>query len=134
MRRFLTFSFLFLAGCATSRVSQPRFDFAALPKLENGQAYKLEQFVPAVMSLQAMGRDAACAALLRAATNSEAGAYEKTIVLCRMLFAFRDGVKYRYPALGERHFLGDTAYADWPLEPIELVNGYPFWILLGFAF
>lgn len=137
MQRFIALLLLLLAGCATSRVSEPRFDFAALPKYENGPGYKLEQFIPAVMSLQAMGRDAACAALLQAATNYDGaspGVYEQTVVLCRMLFTFREGVEYRHPPLGHTDFFGDTSHADWLLEPIEIVDGYPFWIVPGYSF
>jgi hypothetical protein len=132
---------LALCGCATSPVNERAFDLSRLPNDSNPWTYILDDFIPAAMSLQAMGSEAGSQALLRAAEDVDykykAGHggwydYEKVIVLCRMLFNFREGVRHPYPALGERVFFGDTTYSDWPLEPIELVDGYPFWIVRGF--
>ncbi len=136
MKYILGLLFLFFVGCTAPRVSHPHFDLAALPEYENGPGYKLEKFIPAAMSLQAMGREAGTAALIQASTNSELanpGVYEQVVVLCRMLFKFREGVEYRHPSLGHTDFFGDTTHADWPLEPIEVVDGYPFWIAPGYS-
>jgi len=132
---------LALCGCATSPINERAFDLSHLPDDPNSWTYILGDFIPAAMSLQAMGSKAGSQALLRAAEvvdykykTGHGGwdDYEKIIVLCRMLFTFREGVRYPYPALGERLFFGDTTYSDWPLEPVELVEGYPFWIVRGF--
>ena len=100
--------------------------------------WNLGGFIPAAMSLQAMGPEAGSQALLRAASQiTETNSFDdnvKVVVLCRMLFKFKAGEAYQYPSLGERVFFGDTAIEDWPLEPIELVDGYPFWIVQGFRF
>ena len=87
------------------------------------------------MALQALGREAGSAALLRAAATPETmdkSVYEKVTVLCRMLFTPRPGREFQRPSLGGTDFFGDTAYSDWPLEPVETVNGYPFWIAQGY--
>jgi hypothetical protein len=134
MRRLIPFLVLLLASCSATPVKQPSFDLAGLPQDPNSYTYKLERFIPAVVSLQAMGREAGSQALLRAAKTASFDDYEKVVVVCRMLFTFRDGVDYIYPSLGHRDFFGDTTFADWPLEPIALVDGYPFWIVRGLSF
>jgi hypothetical protein len=57
----------------------------------------------------------------------------RMIVLCRLLFQARPGSQFRRPGLGEPTFIGGTRYADWPLEPIELVDGVPFLIVRGYT-
>ncbi|HJZ93424.1 MAG TPA: hypothetical protein VKE40_21280 [Gemmataceae bacterium] len=57
----------------------------------------------------------------------------RMIVLCRLLFQARPGSQFRRPGLGEPTFIGGTGYADWPMEPIELVDGVPFLIVRGYA-
>ncbi len=67
--------------------------------------------------------------LLREAAD---GQFEyKTTVLCRMLFVARKDGEFRRPALGGPSFLGETEFGDWPLEPIEIVDGVPFDITGG---
>ena len=103
-----------LCGCATTPVNELAFDLSSLPNDSNPWTYILDKYIPAAMSLQAMGSEAGCQALLRAAkvvddksrTGHDGDEYEKIIVLCRMLFNFREGVHHPYPALGERFFLG----------------------------
>ena len=129
MRRIIPLLLLVLGGCASGPVAQPNFSLAALPKHTSLPSYKMGPFIPAAMSIQAMGREAGSEALLRAAKTADFDDYEKLVVLCRMLFTLRQGVEYRYPSLGHRDFFGDTSFADWPLEPIEVVDGYPFWIV-----
>jgi len=53
-------------------------------------------------------------------------------VLCRMLFEPPEGQPFRRPALGATTFLDGTSYSDWPLEPIEIVDGSPFYIAQGY--
>ncbi len=65
----------------------------------------------------------------------EAGKLEygnETIVLARMLFVARPGSKFRRPGIGGASFWGGTGYENWPLEPIELVEGVPFMITDGY--
>ena len=150
MQRCLIFSLLLSCGCACTSRKAANLDLSTLP--ESGMnskwdhkgpipasvyTWNLGGFIPAAMSLQAMGRQAGSQALLRAAsTVSETNStddYEKVVVLCRMLFKFKDGVTYRYPSLGHRDFFGDTTIDDWPIEPIEVIDGYPFWIVRGLS-
>jgi hypothetical protein len=135
MRVLVGLSLLVLAGCSKPRVAEQHFDLALLPPFDNGLPYRLEQFVPAAMALQSMGRERGFAALLRVAGTPETvdkSVYEKVAVLCRMLFTPRPGREFLRPSLGGPNFHGDTTYADWPLEPIEIVDGYPFWISRGY--
>jgi hypothetical protein len=148
MQRCVMVLLLFSCGCATTPPKQAYFDLSTLPSsgVNSGWSHKgpipasvytwnLGKFIPAAVTLQAMGREAGSQALLHTASmvpefNSSED-YEKVVVLCRMLFKFKDGVAYRYASLGGREFFGNTAIEDWPLEPIELVDGYPFWIVQG---
>src|ERR1700744_579176 len=100
MRRLIPFLFLFLVGCSTDHTDKAAFDLNTLPKDTNAYTYKLEGFIPAAMSLQAMGSTAGSEALLRAAKTADYDDYEKIVVLCRMLFKFREGQHYIYPSLG----------------------------------
>lgn len=57
--------------------------------------------------------------------------------LCRMLFDAKPGSQFRRPMIGFPIFfdgsLGRSAnYADWPLEPIALVDGVPILIVQGY--
>jgi hypothetical protein len=49
-----------------------------------------------------------------------------------MLFMRRSSAEFRRPSIGAAQFLGDTDYSDWPLEPIEVVDGVPFLITRGY--
>jgi hypothetical protein len=55
------------------------------------------------------------------------------LALCRMLFVSRAGQPLRPPGLGEPWFLGDTSADSWPLEPIHLYRGVPFFIVKGWS-
>ena len=105
-------------------------DFDSLPELQSSK-YNARPYITAAARLQEMGRESACQALLQAAqTNRES---RQIIVLCRMLFTKRSGSEFRRPRIGGAHFLGGTDYPDWPLEPIELVDGVPFLITRGYS-
>lgn len=58
---------------------------------------------------------------------------DKVIVLCRMLFAAKPKGEFRRPGLGGPAFPGGGNPKDWPLEPIELVDGVPFLVVLGYT-
>jgi len=104
-------------------------DLASLPDLHSDE-YKVGPYMTAAARLQEMGRESACQTLLPLAqTNRES---RQIIVLCRMLFCKRGTSEFRRPQIGGARFLGDTDYPDWPLEPIELVDGVPFLITHGY--
>jgi hypothetical protein len=54
------------------------------------------------------------------------------IVLCRMLFQDPGEGYLRRPRLGGAVFTGGTSYADWPREPIALVDGVPILVVRGY--
>jgi hypothetical protein len=104
----------------------PDVAFKELPPLWDG--YKVDPYIRAAIALQGMGRERAVARLKAWANR---GADERLIVLCRMLFTARPGAEFRRPLLGGAVFIGtverkDANYKNWPLEPIEIIDGIPF--------
>src|SRR5262245_47911083 len=123
MKSLLTIALTLLASAGLAGT----FDVTSLPRM--GQDYKPDAYIRTAMELQKMGKDAACQALLSSmSTNRDMRSYYKHIILCRMLFKAKEGKPFRRPAMGGATFFGGTSYADWPLEPIELVDGVPFLI------
>ncbi len=102
---------------------------AALPSIQSGK-YKVDPYISAASSLQAFGREKACEKLLALADVEQHGA--QVFVLCRMLFTKKPGSDFKRPSLGGPSFLANTEKSDWPLEPIELVDGVPFLITRGY--
>ncbi len=113
----------FSSGCA------PSGGLSSLSGLWSGD-YRVAPYVRAAARLHAMGRAAACEKLLEAAKTRSLE--EPVIVLCRMLFVRRGTSEFRGPMIGAASFFGGTEYADWPSEPIELVDGIPFLITRGY--
>jgi hypothetical protein len=97
---------------------------------EGGNGYRCDPYIRAAVRLQSLGREAALKALKELVR--EEGEGKRAIILCRMLFAKRPGGEFRRPLLGGAVFLGGTSYSDWPLEPIEVVDGVPFLIVKGY--
>lgn len=95
-----------------------------------GREYKVDPYIAAAAKLQAAGKVKAQELLLELAKDKEHG--QKVIVLCRMLFTAKASGEFRRPAIGGAIFLGATNYADWPLEPIELLEGVPFLVVKGY--
>ncbi len=93
--------------------------------------FRAAPYIAAAAMLQAAGKDEATAALLKLAQDHEHD--RQVIVLCRMLFVPKAGEEFRRPRLGAAGFLGGTGYANWPREPIELVDGVPFLIIRGYT-
>src|SRR5258707_376899 len=100
-------------------------DLASLPSF-HGRQYAVAPYLRSAVRLQSMGRDEACKALLASKDD------DQVFVLCRMLFTKRGASEFRRPLIGGALFLGTTDYADWSLEPIELVDGIPFLITQGY--
>jgi hypothetical protein len=116
----LALPFLLFAGC------RPSFD---LPDWQMGR-FKIAPYLQVAAELQGMGREAACQRLLEVArTHQEEN---QVIVLCRMLFQKRDPSEFRRPWIGAPSFFGGTDIKDWPLEPIEVIDGIPFLITRGY--
>jgi hypothetical protein len=126
---------LLLAGCA-SPSSEEEIEIGpvalmSLPDFYQTDGYRSGPYLRAAVHLQGMGREAATKALW-ALVREEGLEGHRAIILCRMLFTRRAGGEFRRPRLGGTVFLGDTDYADWPLEPVEVVDGVPFVIVRGY--
>jgi hypothetical protein len=106
---------------------------ADLLKLPDEDDYKVDPYLRAAQSLQAMGEEEACK-LLAALAAKDKWSATRTVTLCRMFFKAKSGGAFRGPLLGAPSFLagGDDA-ADWPLEPITIVDGVPFRVVRGYT-
>ena len=116
-------------GCASHRSSTYVLP-SDLPDLQTGH-YKVDPYILAAVELQALGRVNALARLHSMAKDTKLET--RVVVLCRMLFTQRPGSDFRRPMIGGASFFGGTDYVDWPLEPIELVDGVPFLITRGYV-
>jgi hypothetical protein len=103
---------------------------SALPDFYRYQQYNVEPYIRAAVALQSLDRATALRRLHEMAQDPNADA--RVIVLCRMLFAPRLGGEFRGPLIGGALFLRDTSYSDWPLEPIEILDGIPFLVVTGY--
>ena len=119
MKRFY---FILLLSAVSLRAGfAAPFDIASISVPPN---YKADDYIRAAVSLQAMGREVACQALL-ATVKTNSPNDRRFFVLCRMLFAQRGTNEFRPPFRGTCGFyIGEAA--DWKLDPIELVDGIPF--------
>jgi hypothetical protein len=93
--------------------------------------YKVDPYIHAAITLQTMGYERACREMMKAAKRNEDS--QQIYILCRMLFQERGNSGFRRPSLGGAVFLGGTDYVDWPLDPIEVVDGVPFVITWGYG-
>lgn len=92
------------------------------PEARMGE-FKSRAYLALVVELQALGPEEA-GRLLRQWSGREDGM--KVIPLCRMLFVAREGGVFRGPRLGWGNSCPREDRADWPLEPIAVVEGIPF--------
>jgi hypothetical protein len=97
------------------------------PEKELLEFYKADRYIKAAAHLQALGPPRAMGTLLELAKGKGKGNCN-VFVLCRMLFVQKSGHPFPRPGRGAAEFPGNTTYEDWPLDPIELVNGVPFYI------
>jgi hypothetical protein len=104
-------------------------DLPSQPDFYSG-SFQSETYIRLATELQALGREAAELRLHEIARDEHSPG--KAIILCRMLFKKRPSEQFRRPLVGEAVFIGGTGYSDWPLEPIELVDGVPFLITRGY--
>ena len=117
---FLFLITMAISGCANHWLKQ-------LPPFQDNiinHEYKVEPYIRAAVTLQAMGSDRACQHMIAIAKRDEKA--EQIFILCRMLFIKRGTAEFRSPWIGNSVFLGGTDSANWSLDPIELVNGVPF--------
>ena len=118
-----------LATTAATALDSGTDPLESLPKI-NFREYKVGPYIDAAGALQALGKDKACEWLRAHGNDHEL--YRGDFVLLRMLFVKKADGQFRRPLIGGAMFLGGTDYKDWPLEPIELVDGVPFLITRGY--
>ncbi len=123
MRCIVLAALLAMSACKESARS-------TYPATFEGADYHSLVYVKEAVRLQELGRDAASLELKKMART--AGQDHLAFVLCRMLFIRRGDAEFRRPRLGGASFLGATDYPDWPLEPIEIVDGIPFLVVTGY--
>ena len=111
---------LLCTGCSQPSLGQR---VASLPVSPD---YRTKPFIAATRDLQELGQSAACDTLRKVATMNPHG--WEVVILCRMLFTNRPAGAFRRARIGAFNFVGDTDYSDWPREPIEIVDGVPFFI------
>jgi hypothetical protein len=101
-----------------------------LSDLSVSRNYRCDPYLNIAEQLQRLGEEKGIATLAALAGGSES---EQIIILCRMLFVAKPGGRFRRPELGVPNTFGSTEMADWPLEPIEVVDGVPFLITTGYS-
>ncbi len=104
-------------------------------------SFKADPFIAAAIKLQAGGKDKAASTLKDLSKISIDDAKWSIIILCRMLFEAKPGSEFRGPFIGipyllppgprpdrKSYYFGLTVSdgKDWPLLPIEVVDGVPF--------
>ena len=97
--------------------------------------YRVDPYIKAAAHLQGLGQDRAVEALFALAGSTRASlgdGDDEVMVLCRLLFVPRPGKPFRGPILGQPAFLGRTDASDWPLVPMDIVDGVPFCIVGGY--
>lgn len=123
----IAISFQLSIGCAPQSAATPK---TTLPKMISG-SYRVDPYIEMAIELQSLGRNAAIDRLHLLA--NEPANDDGVKVLCRMLFKPRSGGDFRPPGMGAVSFCGDTSAADWPLAPIEIVDGVPFLIIWDYS-
>jgi hypothetical protein len=86
--------------------------------------YKVDSYIRAAAALQSVGRE-------RAIKQLRARGGMSTFVLCRMLFTAKTGGEFRRPGIGDSYLIYGADPKDWPLQPIEVVDGVPFLVTQG---
>ena len=138
---FVLASLILIFGCLPTQpeVTEP----TTLPEPENRSGltlenlpqwddYRADPYIEAAAKLQSLGKDIAAKSLAALAIEESRPSGRKVIILCRLLFTNRPHHKFRPPLLGYPVMVGETEGKDWPLEPIELVNGIPFRLTCGY--
>lgn len=100
-----------------------------LPAFE-AESFRTDPYIEAASKIQKMDKEKAFDQLRTLANIREHDV--KTIVLCRMLFKCKSSNDFRRPALGAPYFFDSSEESDWPLEPIEVIDGVPFSVVKGY--
>lgn len=130
------------AACIPARSSTAPESTKDDPLLElpSFKRYKVDPYLAAAVKLQALGKEKAVALLRDLAGKEDWPNENRTILLCRMLFAAKPGSQFRRPGIGAPVFIGEIDREaaprldkDWPREPIDLVDGVPFLVVHGYT-
>lgn len=129
MRYLCLIIILLFVTCNVGKKPQPEVTLSDLPDFQYG-TYKVDPYIQVASDLQALGKESAVKKMRDYAQAIEHD--KKIIILCRMLFSAKPNSEFRRPRIGAPAFIGKTDYSDWPLEPIEIVDGVPFLIVTGY--
>ena len=158
---FLSLPMLLLFCGMTNTADAPPLTIADVPAWD-WRNYKVEPFIRAAAKFQVLGKEKACALLkdlanwektlgqLRAQSRAlglegkalesktydtfskDVFRYEGLFILCRMLFTAKPGKTFAGPPIGAANCIAATSDKDWPLDPIEIVDGVPFLVAGGY--
>lgn len=90
--------------------------------------FRADAYIAVAGKLRAAGKEKAAGILRRAARDHNDNL--SVFILCRMLFEAKPKGDFRGPILGQPCCRGGSRYLDWPLAPIELVDGVPFEVVV----
>jgi hypothetical protein len=122
---------LFLAyGLMLGHGADKKYSIAHIAEISPA-SYRAETYIQLASDLQKLDHREAIASLRRLATSDNDS--HQAIILCRMLFTARAKAKFRNPMLGRAGLFGGTELEDWPLLPIEIVDGVPFLVTRGYS-
>ncbi|MEO2088442.1 MAG: hypothetical protein ABGY75_02960 [Gemmataceae bacterium] len=111
----------------TSRASQNELPPDTTASKERRE-YRVDPLIEKAVKLRAMGKDEAVK-VLGTMADDRGWDDNSVIYLCRMLFTAKPGRLFRPPMLGGPLYFCGTEADDWPLDPIEIVDGVPFLIV-----
>jgi hypothetical protein len=133
MRKLAVISILALFPAYTAAtLIAGSLNWAAYAGASAESCHNVDWFIETAAELQSFGKEKACECLRARAADKNENEREKTFVLCRMLFVAKPGGEFRRPLLGGPYFIGSVKIEDWPLEPIEIVDGIPFLVTYGY--
>lgn len=123
MRKQLAVLTLLALFCVVEATPQPSGQVAITIHPET-VTFKIDRHLGEAITIQRLGREAGVQRLRK--LSKALGSDVNVLLLCRMLYKNSAGADFRPPGSGATKFLGGTSPDDWPLEPIELVDGVPF--------
>ena len=111
----------------------PHF-YEAMPSFQRNDygKYEVKPYVEAVIRLQSMGQQRSEQCMVKYARQNKWSG-DQIYILCRMLYTKPIASDFKSPPLGLPSCIGGTNYKNWPLNPIEIVDGVPFLIATGFS-
>lgn len=93
--------------------------------------YRVRPYILAAKNLQSMGRAAAERYMMDYAKKGYDS--DQIYILCRILYVKSGRGDFNEPKLGKGHFVAENGGKEFPLQPIEIVDGVPFLIVYDYA-